>query len=114
MVNAILILGIFASVMIPVRFFQLWRGRLGVVRKQLSETNKAISGMGYCGLMMSALAWPALPAGLVLCPPWRSLCEGAAFMPLVILGPLYVITEFLLFPITARQLRAFSEKHQDA
>ena len=99
------IFGLVTLVLIPLRLWQLFRGRLSVVRATLSPGEQFVTALGFIGLVLLALGWLMIPAGLVNCPPWKPLCESVAFMPLLLLAPGYVFVELLLIPITRRQLR---------
>ncbi len=107
-------LGIAALFLIPFRLWQFYRGRLSSIRTQLKVAPRFLALLGQAGLILAFFGWLAIPVGLFNCPPWKPFCDLVAFMPLVLLGPGYLIVELLLLPITYRQLKRQPEVPVDS
>ena len=99
------IVGIATLVLIPLRLWQLFRGRLSVVRATLGADGRFVTALGFIGLVLLGIGWFSIPAGLLICQPWKPLCESVAFTPFLFLAPGYLLVELLLLPITRRQLQ---------
>lgn len=103
-------LGLTVLVFIPLRLMDFFRGRMRTIFENLNPIQKNIARTGTVGLLLSGCGWLIFFAILWHCPPWKPLCEGAAFSPLLLLIPFYLLVEILLLPITLSQIK----KRRDA
>lgn len=98
-----------ATVGIPVRLFQLIRGRIRAIYVNLSGTSKIVVTIGLLGLVVGALSWLGVVyvAIMVFTDDTTPRLWGGSELGMTssVLGIVYLAIEILLSPLSIRQFQ---------